>query len=238
MIRKIKALGLALVAVFAMSAVVASAASAANGTLTTFPAGSTVIASGVQVGEHVFTLTDQPLQPTVKCKKAVFDGVGTNSEAAGKNETVVVTPTYNECTAFSLPATVEHDGCTYVLHTKETTGKGGWHVTTDLVCPEGKAMTIKTATCEVQVAEQKGLTTSEVTNSGAAEPPTAMDLVLHTNIGSAAGSTKITYKVTKDGIGCPLSGVGHFTEGDYVGTTTVTAIDSTTGASVGTTLHD
>lgn len=228
MIRKIKALGLALVAVFAMSAVVASAASATNGTLTTFPT-TTVVATGEQVGEHVFTLTDHPIIgggfANVKCKKATFDGVGTNKDG---DTTVTVTPTYSECTAFGLAATIEHDECTYILHTGTTTGLGGWHVVTTVSCPEGKTITIKTATCEVRVGSQS-LTTSEVTNSGTSAE---MDLLLHTNI------ENIAYTVTKDGIGCPLSGTGSFSKGDYVGTTTVKAHDAVEKTPVGITLHD
>ena len=58
-----------------------------------------------------------------------------------------------------------------------------------------------------------------------------MDLLLHTNI------TGIKYTVVKDNIGCPLKGTGSFSKGDYTGTTTVKAHDSTTKAAVGITLH-
>ena len=118
MIRKFKALGLALVAVFAMSAIVASAAQALpNGTLTTFPAGKTVIATAEQTGEHEFTLTDHETEPgkfaNTKCKKATFTG---SEGVADGALTIRVTPIYEECTAFGQAATITTTGCHYVIH--------------------------------------------------------------------------------------------------------------------------
>jgi hypothetical protein len=231
MVRKIKTLGLALVAVFAMSAVVTSAASAAAGTLTTFPAGKTVVGTGEQIGEAAVTLTDHPIGTgfaSIKCKKLVGDAVGTVTEGA---TTVTVTPTASECTAFGLPATVEHNECTLVMHSGETTGNGGWQVITTLACPAGKAVTLKTATCEVSITSQE-LSTAEVANSGSASPETAMDLLVNVNVSNAK------YTVVKDGIGCPLTGTGSFSKGDAVGALTVKGLDSVTKAAVGITLHD
>jgi hypothetical protein len=227
MIRKLKALGLAFVALCAMSAVIASAAQATAGTLTS--EGKKVIATAEQVGEHEFTLTDHEVSPGVfastKCKKATFTGTAAVTDGA---TSVQVHPVYSECTAFGLAATVTTTGCDYVLTTGTPTA-AGWHVITDIVCTTGFHIKIVTATCEVTVHPQTGLVTSEVTNSGGSG--TAMDLLLHTNI------TNITYIVDKDGIGCPLKGTGTFFKGDYVGTTTVKAHDSVTGVPVGITLH-
>jgi len=228
---KIKTIGLALVAVFAMSAVVASAASATSGTLTTFPTAKTVVVTGEQVGEHVLTLTDHLIGGVgakAKCKKGLFDGVGTSREG---DTTVTVTPTYSECTAFGLNATIDHNECTFVLHTGTTTGLGGWSAKATLVCPDGKAIEITTATCEVAIGPQELGNTVEMTNAGAASPESAMDLQLDINI------TGIKYNVVKDGIGCPLTGLGEKFKGDYDGTATVKAHDSTTKAAVGITLH-
>jgi hypothetical protein len=223
---KFKALGLTLIAVLAMSALVASAAQAAAGTLTS--EGKKVIATAEQTGEHEFTLTDQEVSPGVfastKCKKATFTGTEATSEGATE---VKVHPVYTECTAFGLPATVTTTGCDYTLKTGEPV-TGGWHVTTDVVCPSA-SIKITTATCEVTVGAQTGLTTSSVTNSGGSG--TAMDLTLHTAI------TGIKYTVAKDGIGCPLTSTGSFSKGDYKGTTTVKAHESGTGVAVGITIH-
>jgi hypothetical protein len=240
MIRKLKALGLALVAVFAMSAIVATAAQATAGTLTTFPAGKTVKVTAAQTAKigaeaHEFVLTDHEVEPgkfaNTKCETAQFHGVGTYTTGA---TTITVEPTYKECTAFGQPATITTTGCDYLLHTGTKTPAGtGWHVVTTVTCTGANLIKIVTGTCEVTVGSQaaEGLTTSEVTNSGPAIPETAMDLLLHTNVHS------IEYKVTKDAIGCPLKGTGTFKKGDYTGTTTVTATDSVSGAAVGITLH-
>jgi hypothetical protein len=237
MIRNLKALGLALVAVFAMSAIVATAAQATPGTLTTFPAGKTVDITAEQIGTHEFLLTDHEVEPgkfaTTTCEYAHFHGVGT---VATGSTTLTVLPTYGnaekKCTAFGQPATITTTGCHYLLHSgTETPAKTGWHVLTDVVCEEGKVIKIVTGTCEVTVGSQSNLTTSEVTNSGSPAPETAMDLLLHTNVHS------IEYKVVKDNIGCPLKGTGTFKKGDYTGTTTVKATDAATGVAVGITLH-
>jgi hypothetical protein len=233
MIRKFKALrGLALVAVFAMSAIAASAASASAGTLTTFPAGKTVVVTGEQIGEHAFTFTDHPFGGvfnSFKCKKAIFDGVGTVATGA---TSVTVTPTYSECTAFGQPVRITHNECNYVLSTGAATA-GGWHVNTALSCPAGKIIEIHTGVCAMTIAAQGPLTTSEVTTSGVASPETGMDLLLHIKI------TGMTYTVTKDNIGCPLTQpvpkLWH--KMDYEGTTTVKTLDSVTTVPVGITLH-
>jgi hypothetical protein len=104
-------------------------------------------------------------------------------------------------------------------------------VTTDVVCTAGSTIKIVTGTCEVTVGGQTGLIASTVTNSGAASPETAMDLLLHTNING------VHYTVVKDNIGCPLTNTGNFSKGDYTGTTTVKSHDSTTEVAVGITLH-
>jgi hypothetical protein len=227
---RFNALGVALFAVLAMSAMFASAAQAA-GTLTTFPSGRKAIMTAEQTGEHEFILTDQEVSPgvfaTVKCKKATFTGTAAAAEGATE---VKVHPVYTECTGFGLPATVTTAGCDRVWKMGEPVA-GGWHVTTDIVCSPGSLFVFKTATCEVTVGSQTGLTTSSVTNSGSSSPETAMDLVLHTSIGG------IRYTVVEDGIGCPLKSKGSFSQGDYKGTTTVKAHESGTGASLGITLH-
>jgi hypothetical protein len=250
MIRKFKVLGPALVAVFAMSALGASAAQATAGTLTS--EGKTVIVTAEQTTGHRFTLTNHKIGEgfaTVECTTAEFTGSFVSASMEGAT-VFTVQPVYEGCKAFGLNATVTTTGCDYLLHTVTqsgvvidfpggvVTGNGVWHVTTDVVCQNTKdkdgtqtphRIKIVTATCEVTIGGQPGLATSSVSNSGGSG--TAMDLVLSTNI------TGIVYSVTKDGIGCPLSGTGLFTAGDYTGVTTVKAHDWVTKAAVGITLH-
>jgi hypothetical protein len=209
MIRSFKALGLALIALAAMTALSASAAQA--GTLTVEP-GPTVTLTGEQTEKHKFELTDHLIEgkpAATECGKAHFKHVGAG--VGNGAETVTVHPEYTECKAFGLNATVNTTGCDYLLHLGAVTGTG-WHVTTDVVCAAGSLIKITTATCEVTVGAQTGLATSQVTNGTTVSP---MDLILHTKI------TGIKYTVVKDGIGCPLSGTGSFSKGDYNGTTTI-----------------
>jgi hypothetical protein len=228
MIRKFKTFGPTLLAVFAMSAVVPSAVQATSETLTTFPGGSSAIPTGEQVGENALTLTDHEVEPgqfaTSKCKKATFTGTEPLPEGL---ETILAHPEFKECTAFGQPATITTTGCDYLFHIGSPTS-GGRHATKDIVCSAGATIKIVTGTCEVTIGSQNGLTTSEVTNSGTEE---AMDLLLHTNI------TGIKYTVVKDGVGCPLIGKGEFSKGDYTGTTTVKAHDSSSGEPVGITVE-
>lgn len=232
MIRNLKALGLTLVAVFAMSAVVASAAQATAGTLTTFPAGKTVYGTAEQTGEHLLALTDHPINGgfnSLRCKRVTFSGTAGVSTGA---TSIAVHPAYSECAAFGQLVTISTNGCEYVFKTGTPTADGlGWHTTTDIVCSGANVIKIVTGTCEVHIGPQTGLGTSQVTNSGSASPETAMDLLLHMNISG------IKYTVVKDIIGCTLSGTGSFSNGDYTGNSTFKALDASTLATVGITLH-
>jgi hypothetical protein len=224
--RSIKALGLAFVAVLAMSAVVASAAHAS--TLTTFPEGKTVKISGAQVGTQEFVLTDNSNLKTT-CTVAKFEPVGTYTTGA---ETIEVHPVYEKCTAFGINATISTVGCNYLIHAAGAV-TGGFDGFVDVTCGSG-AIVITTLTCEVKVDTQTKLNTLTATNSGQSSPETGMDVLLHANV------QKIKYTVIKDGIGCPLRSDPvpyEGLEGDLTGDTTVTATDSTTGAAVGITIH-
>lgn len=131
MIRKVKMLGLATVAVLALSAMVASAAQAATASLNaaSYPASL----SGAQVGVNKFIIANGVR--TVTCKTATFSG--TISAAA---DPVTLTPAYSECHAApnELPATVTMNGCDYSLSANTT----GAALTADLVCPTGKDVEI------------------------------------------------------------------------------------------------
>jgi hypothetical protein len=142
---------------------------------------------------------------------------------------VRVHPVYIECTAFGLNATITTTGCDYLIKAGTPTGSG-WHFTTDIVCNAGSVIKIVTATCEVTIGGQTGLVTSELVNSGGSFN-LEMDLVLQTDIEA------FKYIFVKDGIGCPLTGTGSFSTGDYEGETTVKAHDSSSGFPTGITFH-
>ncbi len=177
-----------------------------------------LIATGEQSGENTIQLTDHPISgepASVKCKAMTLTG----TEAVGAvEEELRVHPEYKECTAFGAAATVTTTNCDYLFHIGSATA-GGWHATTDVACSGGSTIKIVSGNCEVTIKGETGLTTSELTNSGT---EAEMDLLLHTSI------TGVHYTVVKDGTGCPLSGTGEFSQGDYTGTTTIKAHDSET----------
>jgi hypothetical protein len=105
--RNIKILGLALFAMFSMSAVMAVSASADTLTAGAYPAQLTGTADEEGGFEDVFTTT----AGTVKCKDSKYDAtISGPVTTAGKIE---VTPTYPSCTGFGFPATIHHKSCKY-----------------------------------------------------------------------------------------------------------------------------
>jgi hypothetical protein len=103
MIRNLKALGLALVAILALGALSASAAMAETG----FHSDEAhTILKGSQIGTDTFTVN----AGTVKCGQATYEG--TTDEKT--ETTVTVTPNYSECVAFGfVNTTIDVNGCTY-----------------------------------------------------------------------------------------------------------------------------
>jgi hypothetical protein len=145
MCRKIKAVGLALVAVLAVSAVAASGASAAaaNFEVETAPA----FVHGVQEGENTFTVNSK----TVKCPTMTFSATQNVLSIA----TLTVHPDYgpaNTCTAFGMAGTVTTTGCNYQFNqpagtTPTFTG------TINIACGSG-SIVITTASCTVTIGSQ------------------------------------------------------------------------------------
>jgi hypothetical protein len=106
--RNIKALGLALVAVFAMSAVIASAAQAEQSYRSS---GTPTELSGTQVATNKFHV---PGAGTVECTGANFTGTVTGTAVS----TLEVHPTYSNCVAFGFAGThITTTGCNYKFDT-------------------------------------------------------------------------------------------------------------------------
>ena len=132
--RKLKTLGLVLASVFAMSAIGASAASAAEFHSEVHPQS----VSGTQTTSHVFT-TDAG---TVTCKKATFSGTTSASTSA----TQTLTPDYNECTAFGFTNVPVHEnGCAYIFNANGTS---------EVECPSGKKIEITAPFCTTSIGPQ------------------------------------------------------------------------------------
>jgi hypothetical protein len=185
MIRNLKTLGLALVAVLAMSVVVASAASASSYTGSAYPTTGT---GSNTSGKETFTTPGG----TVQCDSH-FEGT-----LSAASSTLTVTPKYTNCVAFGfLNATVEFKGCDYLFHAGASQGGGVYKNSVDIVCPAGSGpVTIKAGTCVVDVPAQTGLSNVKTTNSG-------------TSVTVQPEVSNITMNVTTDGFGCPFPGTGH-----------------------------
>jgi len=202
MIRNLRVLGLAFVAVLAMSALAATAAQAApqftcsayecsaTGSNTIGSETFTTEAGGVQCDSH-FTVEE------------VGTTVGTGIQNAETK--VTVTPTYTGCTAFGfLGATVNVEGCDYVFTATEKIAEGVYTHHVDVVCPTGQSIKITAGTCKAEVKAQTGLTRVKTTNLANGT------VTVQPEVGG------ISLNVTQDGFGCPFSGTGAKT-GSYHG---------------------
>jgi hypothetical protein len=192
MIRNLKALGLALVALFAMSAVAASVASAETpGVITsdlnktavtlkgTDTGGETVV-EGEKVFDNSFTVTVLGNTIKLRCPESHYTGHKALTEAETKEEKkhqpltvgetkITVVPTYTNCTDGTNVINVAMNGCDYDFYDATTTGgiAGTYGVTVDIVCPEGKKIEITGGVCTVKVGPQAGLKGFHLTNTPA-----------------------------------------------------------------------
>jgi hypothetical protein len=178
MIRNLKALGLALATVFAIGAVAASAASAAQGFLTS---DGPVTLNGVETGAvGANQLTAFGIG--VECPGSTYTGhkynVTPHQFIPTHATTFTLTPDYNQPNCqlhgLTLTATVTMNGCDYVAHLGETNGPADtYNVTYDIVCttsredktPEDITIEAWTAgeshnnapVCVIHIPEQAGL---------------------------------------------------------------------------------
>jgi hypothetical protein len=209
MIRNLKVLGMALVAMLAMSALGASMASA-----DVFESEKeTTNVTAAQKTANVFTTT----AGTVQCSTTTFKGTVTS--ATKKAQTIKVAPTYSGCTGFGFPATIHTEGCEYNLNI--TAGSGITTGTVDVECPAGKEITVTAISagvtkCTVHVPTQTGLKGVTYSSTGAG---TTREIVVTIDI-----TSEISYTHTPgSGIGsCSPGGSG---KGSYTGTAQATGED-------------
>jgi hypothetical protein len=175
MTRNLKALGLALVAVLALSAMAASAAQAEveKGTFTagiTPSKHTTSTLHGKQIGEpkdNFFEINKEEAG-RVTCTNS---GVSFTSILVGGTATkLTVAPTYTECLSTSLPTTVNTNECDYTFTQPETIEGGKYTGKADLFCPAGQKIeidvylegklheeaTYKTKACHIEVFPKEG----------------------------------------------------------------------------------
>jgi hypothetical protein len=218
MIRNLKAFGLAVVAVFAMSALAASASQASVFHADVEP----VSFQGEQVVQHVFKIWDAETKntTTVTCKVAKFAGTNLTKTSS----TATLEATYETCKLAGLAADVNMNGCKYIFHTSAT----ALTATVDVSCPVGAniKVTSTVTNCVVEVGSQNGLQHVTFANTGAGS---TRDIDATIEVGGA-GKTGIAY--TQVGSECPHPGAG--TGGEYTGTATIRGFkDEAGGAQVG-----
>lgn len=155
MIRNLKALGLALVALVAMSALFSSAASA-----------------GFESEAETTTLTATALETqkfqvkagglTIQCNTITLDS---STQTSKKTTTVTVSPTYTNClNLIGVPVSIHSNGCKYVFHSNAGSTTG----TTDVECEGTKGIEITIGSlCTYKIDTQTGLSAVNFKNKGA-----------------------------------------------------------------------
>lgn len=159
MMRNLVTLGHTLIMIAAVSAVVASVASAQGKLTTVAPATLTGTETGA-IGSNALTAFGL----RIECVGSTYTGhkVGSITELiTSGSTTVTVTPHYNQpfcrMNPGNFPTTVSTNGCDYVAHLGATTGgvAGTFAVTVDLVCPVGQEITITVFTAAAKHTEGK-----------------------------------------------------------------------------------
>ena len=186
--RNLKTLGLALMAVFALGAVVASASSAQGKITSDGPFTLTATETGPETANRLVAFG-----AFVQCPGSTYDGHKYNEThhkfLTSGATTVTLTPTYKQTKTATEPncegpfgwrATIHMNGCDYVLHIGETTVSPAdtYKVTADIVCPPGKEITVTLWTsealhtseptkpfCVLHVPPQNGLTGADATDT-------------------------------------------------------------------------
>ncbi|HET8862647.1 MAG TPA: hypothetical protein VFM94_05295 [Solirubrobacterales bacterium] len=172
--RNLKALGLALMVVFAIGSAAAPTAPAQQGKLT---ADGPVTLDMTEAGAwNAFTV----LFESVECPFSSYTGhaVGGSQPLSNGSTTVTVTPNYKNCRTWIggsgfYSTTIDMNGCDYVMHFSFTFGIESYSVTTDIVCPEGKDIQVTVFSssshalklCTLTLKSQSGLTGANTTNT-------------------------------------------------------------------------
>jgi hypothetical protein len=190
MSRKLKRLGVGLVAVLALSLAITSIAAAAKFTAASYPA---FFEGEAERGAGYVT---------TEAGKGECGGSSsaTLNEASSTLTISNFTPT--ECQAFGFSATVSTNECSFLVHIGS--GSGDTYTGSgDLLCPTGKAIVTNAGACVTEVFPQSGGVTIEYTNNTA-----------EGKVEAEVTFSSINYNV-KDGFLCPFNGSGERTGGTF-----------------------
>jgi hypothetical protein len=217
MTRNLRALGLALIAVFALSMAAAGAVQAKFHTLKTFPTTTSVIFTGQALATQTVSFSGE--KAILRCSVLSFETKSVNSD---KSTSFTVYPLYNntENTCEMSPfgkAAVHMNGCYYTF-TSETNASGLAEL--HIVCPGAEEIEIKgPAGCTISIGTQ---TVSGVKYVNKGEGETGMYVEVIPEVSGIA--------YTSTGA-CQLIGVkASGTDGIYKGAVKVTADKNESGA--------
>jgi hypothetical protein len=212
--RNLKALGLALLAAFAMSAMAASAVQASpNPTWT--PTEGVATLHGVQLPNEgpgkTNALTLPGIGQEVVCTTTTLDGLTT---VFGPMPEVQFTPTYAECKTPTEFVTITHNECQKrFYHLTTVPGTVHYRTTAELVCPPGKQIEIHiypdpahlVSSCTIDIPPQTFNGFFTVTNQSGLNP-TTNSVVIEGTVGG------LKYTVTNSGPP-PCNAHGTFQDG-------------------------
>lgn len=196
----LKVLGLAFVAMLAMSAFTASAAQAlTQGQFTAdgYPA----VAHGTEEGEANF-LEATP-GSKIECDSTY------EATLSGPSTKLTVTPHYTNCPGGRV---VDLNGCHFEFSAGTNTSASDTHGTAAIICPVGKQIEVTvilfgSTICAVDIPAQSGLTGVTFTNVANGDVTVDVDI-----------TNQIKYQDTDISGLCPFSGNQSHTDGDFVST--------------------
>lgn len=155
MTRSLKTLGLVLFAAAAMSATLASAASA--NPLFHIEMEDTTL-TGSQITPNILT-TDLG---ELKCETVKYDG----TQGPFTSTTLTLTPTFEKCKIGGVNTTVTMNGCSYVFHLAQNTEN--YEAKMGIECPAGQKFVVHTPNCAITIPPQAALAQVTFTNENAA----------------------------------------------------------------------
>jgi hypothetical protein len=204
--------GIALVAALALTAVMASAASAQF----TSSVSHTRV-HGTQVGSHVFTAGEG--FGGITCTTATFEGTGTSTNEASQT----ITPTYSNCKdSFGRTVDIDNGGLHYVFTTNGTV-----HVTGSMVLTVTSGGSV---ICTVTIKNGQTNTGIGYHNvNGSTEPTGTQDVLVTTESEDVISTTAGGF------FNCGI-GNGEHKNGTYEGETTMKGFD-TDNNQVGISVH-
>lgn len=227
MIRNLKALGLALVAVFAMSALAASAAQAVEATF-----------SWPETTKHL-TATADPTAPAqnftittgkfgFECNVVTGEQAVTGTGAASIGSTNLTfshteKPADNCKGPLNSNAPVKMNGCTFTFKAGTTLKEaptGESEGTADVVCPPEKEITIEAVGCITHVPAQTGLgpVFYRTVKTGAKE-----EVTIEAKVAAGIGAHNKAITSTHTGFTC---GTGTSIDGAYTGKATIKGFEA------------